>query len=99
MHDNSNASQAGSSLQPPQHIVVQLQDLLGYCEHEFAWLEDKRIAAFHHNRPHQILNAAFFAQIDVGVAAVLENIEFIAEPEVDRATAELFRRQLGRDLD
>ena len=33
------------------------------------------------------------------MAAVLEHAEFVAQAEIDRATAELLRRQLGRDLD
>src|SRR5882672_12775013 len=48
---------------------------------------------------HEVLNGAFFADVDIGVAAVLEDAELCAESKIDRAASEFFRREGGRDSD
>ena len=48
---------------------------------------------------HDSFNALVFPQVDVGIPAVFEHVEFVAQAKIDRAAAELFRRQLGCNLD
>ena len=46
-----------------------------------------------------VLHAAAVFEVDVRVAAVIEYAELIAEAEINRATAELLRREVRCDLD
>ena len=98
MDDDADAAEARPAFQASEDVVIELQDFLRDGECEFARLKNERLALRDGDGAHEVLNGARFLEIDIGVLAVFEDAELVAEPEVDRAASPLFRGERGMDF-
>src|SRR3569833_4690196 len=99
MDDDADAAEVRATLEAAEYIVIELEAFLCDRESKFTRLQNKRLPAFYPHRPHQVLNRASVADINVWVPAMFENAEFRAQAEIDRTAAELIQREIRRDTD
>ena len=92
--------EAGTGLQATsKDVVIEFENFFRDRERKFPRLKNERLAVGDGDGTHQVLNGARFLEIDIGIAAVLEDAELVAQPEVDGTTPPLFRREWRRNLD
>jgi hypothetical protein len=77
MHDDADAPQARTPFQPAEHVRIELQSFLGDRQHEFSWLQDKRLTCFYNHSIHDALERRLRAQVNIWIPAVLEDVELV----------------------
>src|SRR5688500_17434948 len=100
MDRDAEPGNARSSLKPAEQVIGQLQRFDRGGEREITGLHDEWFVLVYLDRAHRLADRLWVAGIDKAVAAVLEDHEGGAEPEINRNGAEL-PRKIGRggDLD
>jgi hypothetical protein len=98
--DDPEAAQAAAAFEPGEQVRRELEGFDRHPEHELARVERERFLGADLHFPHDFVDVHAFPEVDVREAAVLEDPESGAEPEVDGAAAQL-RVEIdgGRDAD
>src|SRR5262249_12409374 len=87
--DDAESSEAAAPFESREQVGSELERFDRHAQDELPGMQRERLVGADLDFAHDLIDVHAFAQVDVGEAAVLEHTKLGAEPEIDRAAAEL----------